>query len=85
MFDAHGCGACHAIRGTAHAAAIGPDLSRFGERQTLGAGILPPTSANIAAFIRSPQDAKPGARMPAYPQISAADAQAIALYLKGLQ
>ena len=44
----------------------------------MGAGIMPPTSANIASFIRAPQDAKPGARMPAFPQISAADAQAIA-------
>lgn len=85
LFDAHGCGACHAIRGTAYDAKIGPDLSRFGERRTLGAGVLPPTFANMAAFIRSPQSAKPGARMPAYPQISAADAQVIALYLKGLQ
>lgn len=84
LFDAQGCGACHAIRGTAHQAAIGPDLSRFGERRTLGAGILPPTVDTIAAFIRAPQVAKPGVRMPAYPQISPADARAIALYLKGL-
>lgn len=85
LFDAHGCGGCHAIRGTPHDADIGPDLSRFGERPTLGAGILPPTPANVAAFIRSPQVAKPGARMPAYPQISAADALAIADFLKGLK
>lgn len=84
LFDAQGCGACHAIRGTVHHAAIGPDLSRFGERRTLGAGILPPTVDSIAAFIRAPQIAKPGVRMPAYPQISPADARAIALYLKGL-
>lgn len=85
LFDAQGCGACHAIRGTAHSATIGPDLSRFGERRTLGAGILPPTRANIAGFIRTPQEAKPGARMPAYPQLSAGEADAIALYLKGLK
>ena len=85
LFDTQGCGACHAIRGTAHESAIGPDLSRFGERRTLGAGILPPTVDNIATFIRTPQAAKPGVRMPAYPQISPADARAIALYLKGLK
>jgi cytochrome c oxidase subunit 2 len=85
LFDAHGCGACHAIRGTAHHAAIGPDLSRFGQRRTLGAGILPPTTANIAAFIRAPQIAKPGARMPAYPQLSEQEAIAIAHYLEGLK
>ena len=30
--------------------------------------------ANIAAFIRAPQIAKPGARMPAYPQLSEQEA-----------
>jgi cytochrome c oxidase subunit 2 len=70
LCDAQGCGACHGIRGTPHAATIGPDLSRFGERRTLGAGILSPTFDNIAAFIRAPQASKPDVRMPAYPQLS---------------
>ncbi|PEQ11442.1 cytochrome c oxidase subunit II [Novosphingobium sp. PC22D] len=83
-FAAHGCGACHAIRGTAHDARIGPDLSRFGERRTLGAGILQPTIENTAAFIRDPHRFKPGARMPAYKSMAPADAEAIARYLKGL-
>ena len=85
LFTQNGCGACHAVRGTAHDAAIGPDLSRFGARTSLGAGILEPTRANTAAFIRDPQGAKPGARMPAYKTMSEADAKAIAAYLKGLQ
>jgi cytochrome c oxidase subunit 2 len=45
LFDAQGCGACHTIRGTPHVGTIGPDLSRFGERLTLGASIFPPSSA----------------------------------------
>ncbi|HTG37540.1 cytochrome c oxidase subunit II [Sphingomonas sp.] len=85
LFAANGCGGCHAVRGTEHDAVIGPDLSRFGDRLTLGAGILPPTVERTAAFIRAPQDAKPGVRMPAYPQLSEADARAIASYLKGLK
>jgi cytochrome c oxidase subunit II len=85
LFDANGCGGCHAIRGTEHAARIGPDLSRYGERLTLGAGILPPTIERTADFIRAPQAAKPGVRMPAYPQLSAQEARAIAAYLKGLK
>lgn len=85
LFDAQGCGACHTIRGTPHTGTIGPDLSRFGERLTLGAGILPPAIDNIAAFIRTPQQAKPGVRMPAYPQLSQEDASAIAHYLKGMK
>jgi cytochrome c oxidase subunit II len=85
LFAANGCGGCHAIRGTEHAARIGPDLSRYGERLTLGAGILPPTIERTAAFIRAPQEAKPGVRMPAYPQLSGEEARAIAVYLKGLK
>ncbi len=85
LFDVQGCGACHTIRGTPHAGTIGPDLSRFGERMTLGAGILPPAIDNIAAFIRTPQQVKPGVRMPAYPQLSQEDASAIAHYLKGMK
>jgi len=85
LFDAQGCGGCHAIRDTPHNATIGPDLSRFGERLTLGAGILPPTPDAVVDFIRAPQAAKPGVRMPAYPQLRDADARAIALYLKGLR
>ncbi|CAM8668869.1 CyoA Heme/copper-type cytochrome/quinol oxidases, subunit 2 [Sphingobium cupriresistens] len=85
LFDAQGCGGCHAIRGTSHVATIGPDLSHFGERLTVGAGILPPSVEATAAFIRAPQAAKPGVRMPAYPQLSDADARMIATYLKGLR
>lgn len=85
LFAANGCGGCHAVRGTDHDSLIGPDLSRYGDRLTLGAGILPPTVDRTAAFIRAPQDAKPGVRMPAYPQLNEADARAIASYLKGLK
>lgn len=85
LFDANGCGGCHAIRGTAHDSRIGPDLSRYGDRLTLGAGIKAPTIANTAAFIRAPQAMKPGVRMPAYPQLSNEEATAIAGYLKGLK
>jgi len=85
LFDRSGCGACHAIRGTAHDARIGPDLSRYGERLTLGAGTLDPTVENTAAFIRDQQAAKPGARMPSYKGMPEADAVAIARYLKGLK
>ncbi len=85
LFEANGCGGCHAVRGTPHDARIGPDLSRYGDRLTLGAGILPPTVERTAAFIRAPQEAKPGVRMPAYPQLSDQEAQAIAAYLKGLK
>ncbi|MET0270808.1 MAG: cytochrome c oxidase subunit II [Sphingomonas sp.] len=84
-FARHGCGACHAIRGTPHDAAIGPDLTRFGARATVAAGILPNTAGNAARFIRNAPAIKPGARMPAYPAMPPADAAAIARYLVALK
>ena len=86
LFGRYGCNGCHAIRGRADAAsAIGPDLSRYGDRHTLAAGILPKTTANTAAFIRHPEKTKPGVRMPAFGQMPEADAAAIATYLQGLK
>ncbi|WP_298092356.1 cytochrome c oxidase subunit II [uncultured Sphingomonas sp.] len=85
LFAAYGCGACHSIRGTDQAGTIGPDLTHFGSRPTLGAGIRQPTIANIAGFIRHPEATKPGVRMPAFPQMREDEAIAIASYLQGLQ
>lgn len=82
LFAQHGCGGCHTIRGTQHSGTIGPDLSRTGTRRSLGAGILRPSEANIASFIRHPEQHKPGVRMPAFPHMPEREALAIARYLK---
>ncbi|MGP7795036.1 cytochrome c oxidase subunit II [Sphingomonas sp. CLY1604] len=82
-FAAYGCNGCHTIRGTGAAGTIGPDLTHLGSRATLAAGILPMTTANLAAFIRHPERTKPGVRMPAFPQMSEPEATAIARYLQG--
>ena len=86
LFAQYGCQGCHSIRGRADAgSAIGPDLTRYGARETMAAGILPRTVANTAAFIRHPQNTKPGVRMPAFDHMSEADAVMIARYLEGLK
>lgn len=85
LFAGYGCGGCHAVRGTEAAGRIGPDLTHFGARRTLGAGILPPTEANVAAFIRHPERFKAGVRMPAFGAMPERDARAIARYLKALK
>lgn len=82
LFMAQGCGGCHAVAGTAAAGRIGPDLTRIGDRQTLAAGMQPMTRANLIRFIRAAPEVKPGARMPAYPRLSRADAAAIAAWLE---
>lgn len=85
LFAQHGRGGCHTIRGTEHSGTIGPDLSRMGARRSLGAGILQPSEANIASFIRHPERHKPGVRMPAFAHMPEREALAIAQYLKALR
>jgi len=41
----------------------GPNLTQFATRTTLAAGILPLTVSNLTAWIRNPEDLKPGNRM----------------------
>ncbi|MFS0773416.1 c-type cytochrome [Sphingomonas sp. 1P08PE] len=85
LFARYGCSGCHAIRGAGPPSHIGPDLTHFGSRHTLAAGILPMTTANVAGFIRDPGRTKPGVRMPAFTHMSNADAVQIARYLEGLK
>ncbi|OLP58395.1 hypothetical protein BJF93_06860 [Xaviernesmea oryzae] len=82
IFQRHGCAACHALRGTTAQGKIGPDLTRLGERATLAAGALPNTQEALAAFIRNPQKAKPGALMPAFPMIPPEELATLADYLR---
>lgn len=58
------CVLCHAIEGTPAAGIIGPNLTRFGSRTTLAAGMLPNTEENLIAWITDPRGVKPGAQMP---------------------
>jgi cytochrome c oxidase subunit 2 len=58
------CGACHAIQGTAAQGIRGPNLTRFGTRTTLAAGIMENNAENLAAWIHDPWRFKPAAAMP---------------------
>ena len=62
------CMACHTIEGTPSAnlptQKIGPDLSNFGDRQTLAAGTRKNSMANLRAWIKNPMRFKPGSLMP---------------------
>jgi cytochrome c oxidase subunit 2 len=78
------CAGCHAIRGTDARGQVGPDLTHFGSRTTLGAGVLPNDPESLRAWLRDPQHAKPGNRMPALP-LSEADVRSLATYLEGLR
>jgi cytochrome c oxidase subunit II len=83
LFAASACVGCHTVRGVS-GGQLGPDLTHFGARRTLAAGLLPSTVDNVAAWIRDPQRLKPGAKMPAL-GLSDAQARAVATYLVGLR
>ncbi len=65
-FLAGGCVACHTIQGVS-AGMIGPDLTHFGSRRTLAAGILKSSPEDLAKWLRDPPAVKPGALMPKLP------------------
>jgi cytochrome c oxidase subunit 2 len=85
QFLANGCGACHAIRGTAANGVIGPDLTHVGSRHSLAAGVLPNTALALRRWISRTADVKPEVHMPAFGMLPADTVEALAIYLEGLQ
>jgi cytochrome c oxidase subunit 2 len=85
LFLAHGCAACHAIRGTPARGIVGPDLTHVGSRMSLGAGILRNQPDAFAHWIARTDHAKPGVLMPAFGMLPAEDVRALAAYLDGLE
>jgi cytochrome c oxidase subunit II len=66
VFLSQPCAACHTIRGTTAHGDVGPDLTHVASRLRLGAGTIPNTPGNLAAWIVDSQHFKPGNRMPAF-------------------
>jgi cytochrome c oxidase subunit II len=88
------CVACHAIQGTTAAGERGPNLTLFGARSALAAGILENNASNLIQWIRDPHSFKPGAAMPGttypggnWPATNLSDDQvaAVAAYLLSLK
>ncbi|MGC1107487.1 MAG: cytochrome c oxidase subunit II [Candidatus Acidiferrales bacterium] len=64
LFQELTCADCHTISGTPARADIGPNLTHMAERQTLAAGRLENTPANLEQWLSNPQAIKPGIHMP---------------------
>ncbi|WP_102960567.1 cytochrome c oxidase subunit II [Mangrovicella endophytica] len=84
LFLRSGCGACHAVRGTAAAGTIGPDLTHVGSRKSLGAATLNNDEASFKRWIVDNQHIKPENGMPPYRIFTEAELDALAAYLDGL-
>lgn len=84
VFVAANCNNCHTVGGDRAARKRGPDLTHFGNRKTVGAGILPNNRGNLAGWISNPQAIKPGNLMPRT-HIEAEDLHALVEYLENLK
>ena len=58
------CVGCHSIRGVNANTQVGPDLTHFASRQTIGAGVLENNAADVRRWLTDPQRIKPGCYMP---------------------
>jgi cytochrome c oxidase subunit 2 len=60
-----GCIGCHAINGTPfNVSNVGPNLTHFGSRTTLAAGMYPNTPEMLARWLKNARAMKPGVIMP---------------------
>ncbi|MFM9090277.1 MAG: c-type cytochrome, partial [Verrucomicrobiota bacterium] len=90
LFATKTCNACHAVRGHGAMGVQGPDLTHFGARSTLAAGLIENNPEQLRRWIRDPESVKPGNKMAkAYRdnKISLSDAEQVALtaYLLSLK
>lgn len=85
LFNATGCGGCHAIRGTKASGTIGPDLTHVASRHSLAAATLNNDEAAFRRWLRMHQKIKPDNRMPGFDFLSDEEIAALASYLGSLE
>ncbi len=67
LYSRSACIGCHRIRGNPMSQGIlGPELTHFGSRLTLGAGMYPNDARHLALWIKSAARMKPGSLMPPF-------------------
>jgi cytochrome c oxidase subunit II len=85
LFLASGCAGCHHVRGLVELGSVGPDLTHFGSRRTLGAGTAPNRPELVADWIADPSAMKPGVQMPGYGMLPEDEIAAMAEFLSALR
>lgn len=85
-FVKQGCIACHNVRGLGLSEkGIGPDLTHFGSRLRIGAGIRENTKNNLIQWIKNSSAKKPGVHMPSFLHLKDKELEEIALWLGELK
>lgn len=85
LLAANGCGACHTVRGTMADGQTAPDLTHVGSRLSLAAATLPNDTGFFRQWVAEADGIKPGAHMPRFGMLPAADLEALAAYLEELK
>jgi cytochrome c oxidase subunit 2 len=85
LFAAAGCGACHAIDGTSASGTIGPNLTHFASRQSVGIDQHSVSHDNVVRFLTEGQTIKPRNHMPEFRFLRSHERDAIASYLLSLR
>jgi len=84
VFQHTACISCHTVAGTVATGTFGPDLTHVASRDTIAAGAVPNTTANLRAFVDNPANFKPGSLMPAM-HLNDHDLDAVTAYLATLK
>jgi cytochrome c oxidase subunit 2 len=87
--EGQACSTCHQIKGTDAVGLVGPNLTHFASRQTMGAAIMDNNLADVEKWLHNPGEVKPGNKMAttAVPPLNLtnAEVQALAAYLESLK
>jgi len=84
IFERTACINCHAINGTVGDGRFGPDLTHLMSRDTLASGALSNSPPGLRAWIKSPNQFKPGVLMPAM-NLTDSDLDKLVAYLTTLK
>jgi cytochrome c oxidase subunit 2 len=84
VFERTACINCHSVNGTVGTGRFGPDLTHLMSRATLGSGALQNSPEALRAWIKSPDQFKPGVLMPAM-NLNDADLDNLVAYLTTLK
>jgi len=84
VFLSQPCVACHTVRGTPARGTVGPDLTDFGDRLSIGAGAVPNTPGYLGGWIIDSQGVKPGNKMPPI-ELPAQDLQDLIAWLESMR
>ncbi|MGI9119478.1 MAG: cytochrome c oxidase subunit II [Acidimicrobiales bacterium] len=84
VLETTSCAGCHRVQGTTAQGVIGPDLTDFGSRSTIGALTVPNDRGNLGGWIANAQSIKTGSLMPPI-SVDPDELQALLAYLESLR